>query len=206
MSVNRRPETRGLFARARGVFLAPTTEWAIIDREPATTGGLMLGYAAILAAIPPVCDFAGRRLFNFGVFAGRDHFPLWISALAAAATYVVSLASVFIVARMINAMASDMGGEKNWISALKLSVYSSTIGWVTGLFGLFPPMAIFGGLCALYGFFPLYVGLPRLMRVSDDHVLGYALAVFVVSLLLFLITRFAIGWFAGMAAMAAMGG
>jgi Yip1 domain len=195
-----------IFARVRGIFLAPTAEWAIIDGEPATTGGLMAGYAAILAAVPVVCDFAGRRIFNFGVFAGHDHFPLWISALTAVTTYVVSLASVFIVAKLINAMAPDMGGEKNWISALKLAVYSSTIGWVTGLFGLFPPMAIFGGICALYGYFPLRVGLPRLMRVSEDHALSYAVIVFVVSLLLFFVTRFAINWFAGMATMAATGG
>ena len=44
--------SKGLVDRARDILMKPKDEWAVIDREPATIGGLYTGYVMILAAIP----------------------------------------------------------------------------------------------------------------------------------------------------------
>ena len=40
-----------LVQRAKNICLSPATEWAVIEAEPATTQGLLMEYAAPLAAI-----------------------------------------------------------------------------------------------------------------------------------------------------------
>ncbi len=43
-----------LVQRAKNIVLTPNTEWGVIETEPATTGGLITGYAVPLAAIGAV--------------------------------------------------------------------------------------------------------------------------------------------------------
>ena len=49
-----------LVTRAKNICLSPATEWAVIEAEHTTTGELLGGYAAPLAAIQ-------RALTLFGV-------------------------------------------------------------------------------------------------------------------------------------------
>jgi len=181
------------FTRVWGMCFAPTHEWDLIDGERASTQGLLLGYAGVLAALPILADVAGRRLFSFGVYE-HGHPPLAPALIIAAITWIITLLSVLALAKMIEAMAGDFGGEANWIPALKVAVYTSTIGWVTGLVGLFPPLAIVGGLCAILEGYPLYVGLPKLMKASHERAMAYTLPVFVVAMLMLFVVRFASGW------------
>ena len=41
---------------SRTSCMSPKTEWAVIDAEPATIGGIYTSYVMILAAIGPIAD------------------------------------------------------------------------------------------------------------------------------------------------------
>ena len=53
-----------LVERAKSILLSPKTEWVRIRDEGATTQSLITGYAAVLAAIPAVCNFIGGSLIG----------------------------------------------------------------------------------------------------------------------------------------------
>ncbi|MBX7247517.1 MAG: YIP1 family protein [Caulobacteraceae bacterium] len=180
------PQTLPIVARARGILLKPKAEWAAIDSEPATIKGLFLGYAMILAAIPPLADMLGSLLFgrSVGLFGyGVTWRPDLFSALSSAiVTYVFSLIGVAVLALVIEFLAPHFGGEKNRLQAFKVAVYSMTAAWVAGVLGLFPPLAGLAALGGLYGLYLLWLGLPLLMRVPQDKTLVYLIVVLLAAL------------------------
>ena len=142
MSVVEGPRSAGLIARAQAILLRPKAEWDVIDTEPATTQGLFAGYACILAAIPPIAMILSHLLFI--------HWTIVPIIVIAVISYVASLLGAFIVGFIIDALAPSFDGQKNRTQALKVAVYSSTAGWVAGIFLLFPPLGIIatGGIAA----------------------------------------------------------
>ena len=55
--------------------------------------------------------------------------------------YLLSLAIVYVLALIVDALAPTFGGTKNPIAALKLVAYGSTAGFVGGIFSLMPSLA-----------------------------------------------------------------
>ena len=102
-------------------------------------------------------------------------------------TYGLTLATIFILALVIDGLAPNFGGQKDQVQALKVAAYSATAGWVGGIFGLVPALAVIGILFALYGLYLLYLGLPVLMKAPEDKALGYTVVVVIVYIVLFLI-------------------
>ncbi len=153
--------------------MRPGAEWTLIAAEPATTRTLFVGYACILAAIPAICGLIGGQVFGLGNFIVHFHPPLVASVISAVVGYCLALASVFLIGLIINMLAPSFDGEKNQIQAMKVAVYSSTAGWVAGVFSLFPPLGIIAVLAGLYGLYLLYTGLPRVMKSPPEKSLGY---------------------------------
>jgi hypothetical protein len=77
------------------------------------------------------------------------------------------------MALIIDALAPNFNGQKNFNNALKLVVYSYTAAWLGGVFSLIPALAILGLLCGLYSLYLLYLGIPVLMKSPDDKSLIY---------------------------------
>src|SRR4029078_11116845 len=75
--------------------------------------------------------------------------------------YVLSLASVYVLALIVDALAPNFGSQKNFIQALKLSVFAMTAAWLAGIFSLLPALSILG-LLGLYSLYVLYLGMPVL--------------------------------------------
>jgi hypothetical protein len=198
MTVVEQPKPGGLIARVQAILLRPKTEWEVIEVEPATTQGLYVGYACILAAIPAIANLIGRQVFGYGAFGITYHPALIGSIVGAIVTYILSLISVFVLALVIDALAPSFDGQKNQIQALKVAVYSSTAGWVAGIFGLFPPLAILAALGGLYGLYLLYLGLPRLMKAPESKALGYTAVTVVVAIVLFVIVGAVVAAVGGM--------
>ena len=103
---------------------------------------------------------------------------------------VGALSGVFISAFVIDALAPSFGSEKNMGSSVQLVAYSYTPGWVGGLLAIFPAIAFIGALAGLYGFYLLYLGMPKLKKTPADKHVGY----FVVSLLVMIVVYFVIGY------------
>ena len=164
-----------LVDRVKNILVSPKTEWSRIDAEPATVAGLFTSYAMILAAIGPVAGIVGQIILGL---------PMGFVIATALVSYVVTLAVVFIVALIVDALAPTFGGTKNQVQATKLIVYSATPGWLVGILGILPPllplMALLGFLALIYGIYLLYLGLPQLMRVPQDKAVGYVVVTAVV--------------------------
>jgi hypothetical protein len=170
----------GLVERVKSILLRPAATWDVIDNEPATTAGLFKGYAAILAAIPAICGLIGGAVI--GVMGFKT--PILAGVVGAIFGYVMSLVMVYILALIIDALAPSFDGQKNRIQALKVAVYSSTAGWVAGVFALIPMLGLLTLLGSLYGVYLLYLGLPRLMKAPREKAVGYTAVTVIVAIVL----------------------
>jgi len=172
----------GLVGRVKGILFKPTETWDEIDREPATIGGLYTGYVMLLAAIPAVCSLIGFLVFGIGAFGiSIRPSPVWL-IVQAVLTYGLSLAMVYVMALIIEALAPNFGGTKDRMQAFKVAAYASTASWVAGVFGLLPALSIVAVLGGLYSLFLLSKGLPKLMKTPEDKALPYTAVVIVVAI------------------------
>jgi len=171
------PKTAGLVARVQNILTKPKEEWAVIEGEAATTQGLFVNYACILAAIPAVAGFLGGFLLSHSFVGG---------VVAGALGYGLSLAAVFVESIIINALASSFDATPNPTQALKVAVYSNTAVWVAGAANIIP---ILGGLVVLAGFvytcYLLYLGLGSLMKAPEDKAVGYTVVSIIAYIVLF---------------------
>jgi hypothetical protein len=127
-----------------------------------------------------------------------------VSALVSAIiSYGLSLATIFVLALVIDALAPSFGGQKNQVQALKVAAYTGTAGWVGGIFGLIPALSPIGLLFALYGLYILYLGLPMLMKAPEEKALGYTVVVVLVVIALLILATVIVG---ALAAPLMMGG
>jgi hypothetical protein len=180
---------KGVFDRARDILMRPAAEWPVIAAEPATVGSVFVPYALILAAIGPIAGLIGGQVFgiSFGPFSWTP--PIGGAIAMALIGYVISLATVFVVALIIDALAPTFNGTKNQVNAVKVAVYSWTAFWVAGIFSIIPPLAILG-LVGLYSFYLLHLGLPVLMRVPPEKSAGYTVVVVLVAIVLYLVVSY----------------
>ena len=111
-----------LIARVKGILLTPKTEWPVIAGEPTTVADLYKGYIVWLAAIPPIFAFLVTVRFLPG---------LALSQLLLG--YALSLAMVFVVALIVDALAPSFGGTKDRVQALKTVTYAYTASWLAGI-------------------------------------------------------------------------
>lgn len=176
----------GVIERAKNIILKPKETWAAIDTEPATVQSIYVPYVVLLAAIGPIAQFIGGQVFGYGAFGVTFRPSLGSALVSAILSYGLALATIFILALIIDALAPNLGGQKNQVQALKVAAYSATAGWLAGIFGLIPALAILG-LLGLYGLYLLYLGLPVLMKVPEDKAAGYTIVVVIAAIVLFLV-------------------
>lgn len=111
-----------LVEQAKGILQNPKSERKAIEGEPDDVGALFWNYVVPLAAIPPVAAFIGTSITGYVGF--RLGF---VSGLVRATTvYVLSLASVFVMAYVIDFLAETFRGQRDFGNALKVSVYAPT--------------------------------------------------------------------------------
>jgi hypothetical protein len=195
MSVVEGGPRSGLVARVQNILLKPTTEWDVIDGEPATVQGLFTGYAMILAAIPAVAGAIGSLIVV--------HNPV-LAVAGAIMGYVVGLISAFANGFIIDALAPSFDGQKNLVQGMKASVYASTGVWVAGIAAIIPVvggLVVFAGL--VYTLYLLYLGLPKLMKVPQEKALGYFIVVVVVEVVIYFVFAMITGAIIGMLAIGA---
>ena len=183
------PEAAGqaTVQRAKDILLKPKETWDAIDGEEASVQSLYVPYVLVLAAIGPLATLIGEQLFGHRFLNITYHPPLGGAIISAVLIYALTLAAVYVVALVIDALAPTFDGRKDRIQALKVAVYSATAGWVAGIFSLIPGLALLGMLASVYGLYLLYLGLPRLMKAPQEKAIGYTVVVVVVTILCFFV-------------------
>lgn len=175
-----------LVDRVKKILLQPRQEWGVIAAEPMTVQSIYTQYAMILAAIPAVVGFIGMSLVGYGGFWSTYRISIGAGIAHMVVSYLLSLGAVYVLALLIDALAPNFGGEKNFLQALKVSAFSMTASWLAGFFFILPALAILG-LLGLYSVYLLYVGLPILMKVPEDKAVPYLAVVIIAGIVLFVV-------------------
>lgn len=176
-----------LIERVKAILLHPREEWRLIAEEQTTIQQIYKEYAMILAAIGPIASIIGMSIVGITLpFIGSFRVPLTTSIASSIFQYLLTLAGVYVLALIIDALAPTFSGEKNFGQAFKLAAYSSTPAWITGIFTIIPAMSILG-ILGCYSLFLLYVGLPILMKTPQEKSISYTITVIVVAILIFMI-------------------
>jgi hypothetical protein len=172
-----------LVDRAKNILLQPKAEWGVISAEPHTVQDLYTGYVMILAAIPAVASFIGYSLIGVSSFIGTYRWPITAGITHMILQYVLNLGWVYVLALIIDALAPNFGGEKNFMQALKVSAFSPTAMWLAGIFSIIPILGILG-IVGLYSLYLLYTGLPVLMKTPDEKAVPYTVVVIIIAIVL----------------------
>jgi len=181
-----------LVERVKRILLSPKTEWPVIDAEPSTIGGIYTSYVMILAAIPPIATAIGLLLFvpqaanevqAYSRALGLPTITTTSIIVGAVLQYAMALASVYIIAMIIDALAPTFGSTKDQLKAFKVAAYYPTAAWLAGALLLIPGIGFIVMIVgAIYSLYLLYVGLPVLMKTPPDKQVGYFVAVLVVAI------------------------
>jgi hypothetical protein len=167
-----------LLARIRNIIADPRTEWPLIATEPGDPMRLLVGYVAVLAAIPAICAFVGSSLIGVSVSIGRVHDSIPFGLMRALISYLFSFVIVYLTALAIDVMAPFFETQRNFANALKLAVYSFTPVWLIGIVLMVPGLR-FLSILGLYAIRLVWTGLPPLMGTPRPKVLPYAISVIV---------------------------
>lgn len=181
-----------IFGRIQEILFKPTQAWQRIAGEPITTQQLMAVYAAPLAAIGPICGLIGSQLFPLNLFGTPLRTPLIGAVTSAVLSFAMTFVGVYVLGRLIEALAPNFNAEKDRTAAMKVAVYSSTASWLSGVFSIFPLMAVLG-LLGLYSLFLLYRGLPIVMKTPADKATAYAVTVVIAAIVIFFLIAMVVG-------------
>ncbi|HKG77348.1 MAG TPA: YIP1 family protein [Beijerinckiaceae bacterium] len=166
-----------LVDRVRNILLTPKAEWAAIDAEPASIQQIYARYVVPLALIPAVAGFIGGSIVGIGVpGVGTVRVGMLAGLLGAVLQFFLLLALVYVLALIINELATMFGGRMDIVAAFKVAAYSSTPAWLAGIFTVVPIFA-FLSVVGLYSLYLLYLGLPLLMRVPVERAWVYTAVV-----------------------------
>lgn len=182
----------GLIARIKSILLTPGVAWDQIDAEPASASQIYRNFVLPVAAIPAVAGFIGSQVFGTSIL-GVTFRPSFGSALVGALLqYVLTLAGVYVLALIIDALAPTFNGVRDRIQALKVAAYSATAAWVAGIFNLIPAIALLS-ILGLYSLYLLYLGLPKLMKAPEEKAMAYTVVTIIAAVVVWLVIGALVG-------------
>ncbi len=177
-----------LIDRVKNILVTPKTEWEVIDKEPPNTQNILVSYVLPLVAIGAIAAFIGWTVIGKSYFGYKFTDSGWGIRYAIIAL-VGGIAGVFLLAAVIDGLAPNFKSEKNFGKSFQLAAYSSTPGWVAGIFNIMPSLALLAGLIGLYGLYLLYLGLPVMKKTPKEQQTGY----FIAGLVTMIVASFVIG-------------
>lgn len=178
-----------LVERAVNIVLRPRREWLVVAAEPTAPARLFRTYVAPLAAIGPLTSIAGLTLVGITrARAGTFLVPVGSAVGHALATYLLDLAGIYVLARVIDGLAPRYASEPDGLRSLQLAAYAATPGWLAGALLVVPALGMVKLLAAGYGLYLLRLGLPTLMRTPPHQTGRYFTAIVVAVVAIGLLT------------------
>lgn len=166
-----------LIDRVRDILMKPRETWPVIAAEPATTQSIFSGYVVPLAAIPALAGFIGLSLIGVGGFGFHYRLPILYGVLRMIFSFGLTLAMVYVLALIVDALAPTFGGVKDRTAALKLIAYSFTAAFVGGIFAILPTLSFLALLGGCYSIYLLFIGIGPLMKCPPAKAGGYTAVV-----------------------------
>jgi len=97
-------------------------------------------------------------------------------AIRAVVQFLTLLGMTYVMGLVIDALATNFGGQKNPLQAFKVAAYSAVGFCLASVFQIIPALGILG-ILGLYSIFILHKGLPVLMKSAPDKTTGYTASV-----------------------------
>jgi hypothetical protein len=196
-----------IIARVKAILMTPKTEWPVIDSEPATVADLYKNYIVVLAAIPAICGFIKMSVLGVTApFVGTYRVGIGAGISGMILNYVLGLASVYVMALIIDALAPSFDAQKNQVQAVKTVAYAYTASWVAGLGQLLPFLGVLILLAGgIYSIYLLYLGVQYTMKCPEAKAPGYTAVSIVVAIVLSIVVGMVVAGVTGMG-LAAGGG
>lgn len=193
-----------LIERAQAILLRPEQTWPVIDAEPATVASIYKQWLMIIAAIPVVCHFVGMSFIGVGAFGYSYRTPIVLGLVGLVLGYLFSLAGMFLLALLVDALAPSFGGTRNRVAAMKVVAYGVTASCVAGVLMLFPSilLSLVMFVVACYGVYIFYLGLPVLMKSPKDKAVGYTAVVIVIAIVAYAVVAGILGTILGLGMLA----
>jgi hypothetical protein len=171
-----------LAARAKQMILTPVAGWRSIGEERSTAGALLLSYVLPMALIPAAASFVGVDGLLFRVSG------LYWGVAMAINSLITSVTVYWLGTYIVDKMAPGFGAIREQGRSAQLVAYSSTPGWLAGIFYAVPVVQE-GVVLGLYGVYLFYLGIPVLKRMPDDQRVAFTIS----SAIVIIILRFLIG-------------
>jgi len=182
-----------LIPRVRNLLLQPRAEWDVIAQERTPLMALLVGFVLPLAALAAICSFIGMVFIGVGGFGFSVKVPMMAGLASLVTQLVMSLAGVWLLGFVINALAANFGATPDQTQANQLAAYSGAAAYVGAVFTLVPPLSILAVLGGVYSLVLLFLGLPRLMKAPDDKRVGYFVVILLVTIVASFVAFAAIG-------------
>jgi hypothetical protein len=183
-----------IIERVKQIVFKPRETWETISTEEATIPGLIKDYLLVLAAVPALASFIGRWIIGIRIpFSGVYRFTLGASLVTSIVSYVLTIVSVWVLAKVISYLAPNFGSVKDDVKGFKVAVTTYTPILAAGILYLIPSLGILVFIAGLYGLYLLYMGLPIVMNTPKEKALPYTIVTVVAVILVYLI----VGWISG---------
>jgi len=179
---NAAPTRIHLMERVQAILLRPKETWPMIATEAHDIKAIYRDYLVYLAAISAVASFIGLSLVGVGAMGFSFRVPVLNGLANMVVGFVLTLAMVYVVALIADALAPSFKGEKDLPSAFRLVAYGATAGLLGGVFQILPALSVLGLLAALYSIYLFYTGVTVMMKVPQDKALPYTAVLVVCSL------------------------
>ncbi|CNB47404.1 Yip1 family protein [Yersinia intermedia] len=156
-----------------GLLTHPSQELQQIKREGESVRHLYAHHVLLMAAIPVICAFIGTTQvgWNFGDGQVIKLAPL-TATYSAIIFYVLILAAVALMGRVIYWMARRYESRPSWQSCTLFAGYAATPMFLAGVVALYPIiwLCLLVGIIALcYAGYLMYLGIPTFLNIDRQE-------------------------------------
>lgn len=180
-----------LISRAINIVFKPKKEWEAVSLEKPDISAIILQYAVILALIPAIFMILKSGIIGYGYMGYR--YKSWSMGLRPAIIqYITGVGGLFLVALIINLLATSFDSVKNYGRSLQLITYAYTPFWLAGIFFFIPGLSFIAYLSSIYTIFLLAWGLPYTMRTPKEKTIAYTIVIILATIVVYVIVMLVI--------------
>jgi hypothetical protein len=147
----------------------------------------MINYIVPLTAIAAIAAFIGYGFVGYSFLGVRIAGIQW-GIYNALLKIIMGIASVYITAYIVDALAPSFNSEKDFGRSVQLVAYGATPGLIAAIFAILPAIAGFLSVAgAIYSIYLWYLGLGPIKKTPDDKRVVYLVVSFIVLIVVYAI-------------------
>ena len=176
-----------VFKHVWGLMARPKDEWKSIRDERCTIGKCYCSHVLLLAALPAIAYFIGTSQVGWVIGTKSVRLSTESALYIAALTYLTMLVGVFAMGKAIHWMSQTYGAKQNLPQSIALAAYTATPLFLTGIMLVYPILwlnLLIGLMALAYTIYLLYIGVPIMMKISQERGFLFASAVMGVGLVM----------------------